>query len=367
MLVLCLGRTTPVGIAGSSKYGGQGHSDGSMFAAGKLTDKMKDTLATWVNNSKANSTWSTYRTAERLILTCQKQEGKKFDWPMTNEDTLIFIYWLIEKRGVKVTSVNSYLAGARQLHISKGLEPPVLRTEIVKQALKGRAHMERQLHRTTKQRLPMTMALMQLLKERTRLASMTTETKRMFWSMSTLMFFGAFRVSEVASQQESTFDPDHTLLTEDVKLRTTRQGATLEITLKCPKENKDGKPTVVDVFESGGALCPVTAFKKWIEQRTPEQGLPLFRDETGTPVTARRFNTYLHTMLGDQAEKRGGTLTSHSFRAGITTIMGTMGYDDEDIKLVGRWSSRAFAIYMKGPRTQRASIAKKMKEWTDKA
>ena len=128
MLVLCLGRTTPVGIAGSSKYGGQGHSDGSMFAAGKLTDKMKDTLATWVNNSKANSTWSTYRTAERLILTCQKQEGKKFDWPMTNEDTLIFIYWLIEKRGVKVTSVNSYLAGARQLHISKGLEPPVLQT-----------------------------------------------------------------------------------------------------------------------------------------------------------------------------------------------------------------------------------------------
>ena len=85
MLVLCLGRTTPVGIAGSSKYGGQGHSDGSMFAAGKLTDKMKDTLATWVNNSKANSTWSTYRTAERLILTCQKQEGKKFDWPGLTE------------------------------------------------------------------------------------------------------------------------------------------------------------------------------------------------------------------------------------------------------------------------------------------
>ena len=362
-----LGRAAPVGIAGSSKYGGQGHSDGSMFASEKLLGKMKDTLATWVNNSKANSTWSTYRTAERLILTCQKQEGKKFDWPMTNEDTLIFIYWLIEKRGVKVSSVNSYLAGARQLHISKGLDPPVLRTEIIKQALKGRAHMERQLYRTAKQRLPMTMALLQLLKERTRLAQMASETKRMFWSLSTLMFFGAFRISEVASQQEATFDPDHTLLTEDVKLRTTGQGGTLEVTLKCPKENKDGKPTIVDVFESGGALCPVAAFKKWTGQRTPEEGLPLFRDETGTPVTARKFNTYLKTMLGDQAGKRGGTLTSHSFRAGITTIMGTMGYDDEDIKLVGRWSSRAFAIYMKGPRTQRASIAKKMKDWTNKA
>ena len=366
-MFLCLGKTVPVGIPGSSKYGGQGRNNNTMFASDKLTDQMKDTLATWVNNSKANSTWSTYRTAERLIMTCQKQEKRKFDWPMTNEDTLIFIYWLIEKRKVKVTSVNSYLAGARQLHISKGLEPPELRTEVVKQALKGRAHMERQQYKTVKQRLPMTMALMQLLKERTRLATMAAETKRMYWALSSMMFFGAFRISEVASQQEATFDPDHTLLAEDVRLRTTGQGEVIEVTLKCPKENKDGKPTVIDIFESGGALCPVTAYKKWTSIRTPVVGLPLFRDEDGTPVTARKFNTYLKAMLGDQAEKRGGTLTSHSFRAGITTIMGTMGFDDEDIKVVGRWSSRAFAIYMKGPRTQRASIAKKMGDWADRS
>ena len=334
-----------------------------MFAVGKLIPHMKKTLATWINNSKANSTWSTYRTAERLVLLCQKQEKIKFDWPMQTDDTLVFIYWLIEKRGVKVSSVNSYLAGVRQLHINKGMDPPKIRTELVKQTLKGRLNIERQTSTMDKTRLPMTMALMDLLKERTGLWDSDPETKRLLWALSTLMFFGAFRISELVSTHEATFDPDKTLLGEDIKLVKTSSGGVLIVTVKCPKECKDGKPTVVDVFESGGNLCPVTAFRKWSNIRKPEVGLPLFRDGRGIPMTAKKFNNYLRTLLGDQAEERGGTITSHSFRAGITTIMGTMGFDDEEIKVVGRWSSRAFTIYMKGPRTQRAKIAKKMTEW----
>jgi len=81
-----------------------------MFPMGKLNGSMKKTLATWINNSKAKSTWSTYWTAERMVLLCQKQEKVKFDWPMQIEDTLVFIYWLVETRGVKVSTVNSYLA-----------------------------------------------------------------------------------------------------------------------------------------------------------------------------------------------------------------------------------------------------------------
>ena len=222
--ILWAGRSQPLGIPGSSKYGGQGQGSGQMFGTGKLNAHMKKTLATWVNNSKANSTWSTYRTAERMILLCQKQEGIKFDWPMQTDDTLVFIYWLIERRGIKVSSVQSYLAGVRQLHINKGMEPPKIRTDLVKQALKGRLNMERQSNKHDKTRLPMTMALMELLKERTRQSDWDTETKRLLWALSTLMFFGAFRISELVSSQEATFDPDHTLLGGDIKLVNSKGG-----------------------------------------------------------------------------------------------------------------------------------------------
>ena len=45
---------------------------------------------------------------------------------MTTENTLLFMYWLIEERKLKVATVNSYLAGIRQVHIMKGLPEPKL-------------------------------------------------------------------------------------------------------------------------------------------------------------------------------------------------------------------------------------------------
>ena len=46
--------------------------------------------------------------------------------------------------------------------------------------------------------------------------------------------------------------------------------------------------------------------------------------------------------------------------------MGSQGFSDEEIKLVGRWSSRAFTAYTKLARTQRATMVKKLKYCTCK-
>jgi hypothetical protein len=58
-----------------------------------------------------------------------------------------------------------------------------------------------------------------------------------------------------------------------------------------------------------------------------------------------------------------GTITSHSFRAGIASMMGVMGYSDSEIMGVGRWSSNSFEKYIKLPRTRRLEMAKKIGEW----
>jgi hypothetical protein len=42
-------------------------------------------------------------------------------------------------------------------------------------------------------------------------------------------------------------------------------------------------------------------------------------------------------------------------------MLGTLGYDDEDIQEVGRWSSRAFEEYLMLPRTKRMAVAKKIR------
>ena len=354
----------PAAVPGSTKYGGQGNVKQELFDKSELPEHVKVKLTSWINHGKANGTWSSYRTAERMALLCQKEIGRKFSWPMTTDDTLTYVYYLVEVRGLRVATVNNYLSGIRQLHVTKGLQPPKLRDEIVRQALKGRANMEVR-ERSCKEsgsqgRLPMTIALMKLLKEKVRTSDLENSTKLMVWAVSTLLFFGAFRISELVSRHESTYDPDQTLLARDVRRVENEDGGVLEIKLKCPKERKSGDPTVVDVFEAKGSLCPIKAFDKWSRKREAPGNLPLFCHEDGTPLTCRKFNQYLKNLLGKHSNFAGGSISAHSFRAGITTILGSKGFSEEEIKLVGRWSSRAFAVYVKGQRTQRAVLARQL-------
>ncbi len=133
-----------------------------------LPEEVKLSLAELGNFSIAKSTWSTYKSAERLLLTCQRDCNKKFEWPLKTDNVLFFIHWLITVRKVKSGTVNSYLSGIRQLHIQDGMDPPNLRPEIVKLIIKGIEHKEAEKSREGggDNRIPMTRDLMKVLKDR---------------------------------------------------------------------------------------------------------------------------------------------------------------------------------------------------------
>ena len=78
------------------------------------------------------------------------------------------------------------------------------------------------------------------------------------------------------------------------------------------------------------------------------------------PLTGRKFNEIVRGSLKGEVEGVEALFSSHSFRAGAASMMAAIGYSDEEIKAVGRWSSRAFMEYIKLPRTQRAEIARKL-------
>ena len=71
----------------------------------------------------------------------------------------------------------------------------------------------------------------------------------------------------------------------------------------------------------------------------------------------------LKKCLSGHIRYEDGYITSHSFRAGIASLMGTLGYSDTQIKAIGRWSSAAFENYIKLPRTKRAEMARKIGSW----
>jgi hypothetical protein len=134
--------------------------------------------------------------------------------------------------------------------------------------------------------------------------------------------------------------------------------------LKCPKESKSAAPTIVDIYQNEGALCPVKAFFTWHKLRFRETDAPLFRLENGTPLTGAKLNSIMSKLLGPYTDSSVGSFNTHSFRIGLASMLGNLGFSDEEVKAAGRWSSRAFKAYLKLKRTKRALVGKQIRNAT---
>jgi len=309
------------------------------------------------------STWSTYKTAKTMLKKCEKETNTDMSLPIDRNKILIFIDWLARCRGLKCSTINTYLAGIRQLHIIQGIEPPIIRDGLVKLILKGISNKDGVNKRAGnfKGRLPMTLNMMHVLRKLIKTSDYTKNDKKLIWAVSTIAFAGAFRIGEILAKLESTFDPNFTLLAKDVTLSTDKDNKTvLHICLKCPKESKTAAPTVVDIFQNNGPLCPVKAFLAWRNRKVREPDMPLFRQENGTPLTGTKMNKIIRKLLDPYTNELVGVFGTHSFRIGIASMLGNHGYTDEDIMAAGRWSSRAFEAYTKLKRTRRALIGKQI-------
>ena len=337
-----------------------------MFSNYSIPEEVAESLAVVGSFGLAKSTWSTYRTAEGQLLQCQKDTKTNMELPLSQSQILIYIDWLIRTRKVKSTTINSYLAGIRQLHLVKGIEPPNIRSAAVRMILRGKSHMDSIQDRalTKAKRLPMTLNLMKLLKAKIRTWNETEDTKLLTWAVCTAAFHGSFRIHEILTRELRTFDPDFTLLRRDVRMTNSlTEGCArrrLSFYLKSPKEDKIGKTVVVDVYETFGSTCPVKAFCKWSKQAIQQEDKPLFSSKLGKPLTGRVLNANIKLLLEDHIDYGVGGIWSHSFRAGIPTLLAEKGFEDKEIQVTGRWNSRAFEFYTKNPSTSRERITRQL-------
>lgn len=349
-----------------SKYGSRKEITENMFSSCDIPSDVAESLAVVGSFGLAKSTWSTYRTAEKQLLTCQKNTKSSMELPMTQSKILIFIDWLIRVKKLKATTINSYLAGIRQLHVLRGMEPPTIRSVAVNMVLKGKKNMDNMKDRnlTKPKRLPMTLSLMELLKAKIRCWEQPNDKKLLTWAVATAAFHGSFRIHEILARETRTFDPDFTLLGRDVQLSAGTSDAggrrRLSFSLKSPKEDRTGKTVKVDVYETFGTTCPVKAFCKWKKLSNVPDDKPLFTHNNGKPLTGRALNSDLKSLLEDHIDYSKGGIWSHSFRAGIPTLMAERGFEDKEIQITGRWNTRAFEFYTKHPSTKRESIARRL-------
>ena len=357
----------PIAIYGSQKYGDKGLFDQATFQDYQLPADIERTLQRAGNNSLAQRTWGVYKTAENHLAKCAADTGNPMTPPLGRRDILLFVGWLLNTRKVRPTTVESYLSGLRTIHLVNGFDTQCLRPEIVKSIITGAKNITAIEDRACAKprRVPVTLTLLKLLKIELNKLDKTPQFKKLTWAISCILFFGALRVHEILSREALSYDPNFTLLQENLKLKIVdvegKDMQILQILLKSPKENRVGNKVVIDIYENGSCCCPVKAFNNWMSTLPPTQrGKPAFVLQNGQAYTGSLLNKTLKKCFEKHVPKELGFVSSHSFRSGVASMMGNLGWSDEDIKALGRWSSSAFETYIRLPRTKRASMARRL-------
>lgn len=352
--------------AGSEKYGPNGLYDSSTFENMNISQEWTNLLVRVANHGLSRGTWSSYKTALKALNRCGEEANTSMNFPLKQEQVLTFVAWMTD-RGLSAKTMQVYLAGIRQCHLVAGVELPVIRSPLVNMLIEGKKHLDAFKKKSTGDcsRLPMTPALMKLLKEEIRLDNMTSHDKLVVWAVATLAFNGAFRIHELLSRKSSTYDPKVTLLSRDIIIKESYLGkekiGIIQVLIKSEKKDRVGAGVIVDVYESGGDLCPLKALRKWLRTKVnSKQKHPAFCLESGKPLTGKAFNAMLKNLLAKHLKGYRRKVTSHSFRAGLASLMGKLGFSDNDIMAIGRWSSRSFEAYLKLPRSKRLDMAKKI-------
>ena len=203
----------------SWKYSTKGIFSADAFGNFNIEQCQAEMLASLANLGLAESTHKVYQTVINHINRCKVEKNVNLDLPFDTQKTLTFVSYLLFDRKVKAKTCDKYLSGVRMYHLSKGHDVPVLRPAIISLILRGKEHWDDIENKMSnkKQRIPVTISVMKLLKRRLRKIDWTNSKKMLVWAVCCLAWNGSFRIHEILSKSKLEYDPLCTLLNKDVK------------------------------------------------------------------------------------------------------------------------------------------------------
>ena len=175
----------------------------------------------------------------------------------------------------------------------------------------------------------------------------------LLWAASCLGYFGFMRAGEFTMT-----DPKESpaIQSSDVSVDSHTYPSILRIFLRRAKTDPFGKGVYVCVGRTNSSLCPVAAILGYLAIRPPGRG-PLFIFRDGTPLTRDRFVREVRAALS-AAHIDHHAYSGHSFRIGAATMAAQAGLPPHLIKMLGRWSSDAYQLYIRTPRETLAAVSR---------
>ena len=301
------------------------------------------------NASIAAASARAYSSAASHVTRLEAELGRQFLWPLSAQDSNLLLVHLLSK-GLKTSTVRSYLAGVRRLSLSHGVSSPTPQSDLAKSLLKGHENLARNPIQAVAEAThrPVSIPFLRLLGHAmNRFWKGNLNDKQCFWSISLFGFWGSMRIGEILCKETASFSPTSNLLGTDVIHMSPSSLALWVRDPKIPKTFGD----VVEVWTTPSFpdVDPFKAFLTYWELRKKSPlSLPLFLKADGRIFTHSLFSSTLKALLSQytlELELSVNTWTGHSFRSGLPTLLQSAGFSDDEIKVWGRWVSTAFQLY----------------------
>ena len=301
--------------------------------------------------SVAQSTQKTYATAFTHLKEAEKMLGRSFSSPPTEKEMLLFTS-LLASKGLKRTTITSYLSGLRFISFSRGATNPTKLPQLGLQLLAGISNSDRNAKVEAEKvaRRPITLNMVVLLGHAIATKPNWSDFERSLrWTVILLGFWGSFRMGELIGQEKFKFNSDTSLMPGDIKFLDN----SVSLWLRNPKVVSAGGDVVeVWAVQERPDLDPVLALQKYMSLRNERFGLadtwPVFLHDTGAIFSKAQLNLDLKKMLDlfpPLATSTRDKWSGHSFRAGLTSLLQSLGFTEKQIKSWGRWKSAAYLLY----------------------
>ena len=301
----------------------------------------------------------THKTALNKVSAVEIRYGVSLSMPWSTSSGIEFVMGCC-KDGLRASSIRTYLSQIKKAHLVSGVAWNV-DMYLPNQLLRGLENTADPARR----RIAVTPAMLDkmFMKIYSLKKKWSLHDRRVLWLSICCLWAGSFRAAEILSVSESGFLSEETLTwsrwKEHSGLVDGRVTRWLSVLLLKPKEHRPGKShgVKVELFQVEGVrwdpIAAWDAFKRdsKLERRSGE---PVFRWSSGRCVTTKFLNGFIKEGCADMSEyPEDCYLGTHSFRAGVVSLMASMGLPRDQIMAIGRWSGDSWVRYAKEGRSFR--------------
>lgn len=265
-----------------------------------------------------------------------------------SHETLVSYVSLLFKQNLQGSTIKVYLSAIRHEHIRKDYPSPLDGGRL---ALVLRAAVA--MSDSPNRKLPIKYTLLRLI--------CGEASKRfdgtMLRAAMCLAYFGCLRSGELCLPDNTDFDPEINLAVRNVIFNDAENYFVLFLSRS--KTDRKNEGVSINVGCSNSDTCAYCYMKCYLDTRILAHPLdPLFVDPYGNVLSKSNFVSSVRMLLS-MCGKNPSLYSGHSFRAGAATDASDKEFHSHDIKLLGRWASNAFNIYLRNPK-KTSKFAKKL-------